>query len=97
MMVWTLLDIILFTSNIILLVTINKFDPNLVLVNINKLKPYMFIENKTLQPTLVKLGDLVTNEPIQTKDFIPLLIEPKDFQPIRFESIIIIEHLVTLK
>ncbi len=35
-------------NNIILLVTIDKFDPNLVLVNINKFKPYMFIEEKKL-------------------------------------------------
>jgi len=33
----------------VLLVIIDKFDPNLVLININKLKPYMFIENKTLK------------------------------------------------
>jgi hypothetical protein len=34
-------------SNIIFFVTIDKFDPNPVLVN-NKLKPYMFIEDGTL-------------------------------------------------
>jgi hypothetical protein len=45
----------------------------------------MFIEDKTLQPTLVKHGDLVTDEPIQTKELVPLLIEPKDFQLVRFE------------
>jgi hypothetical protein len=28
-------------------VTIDKFDPNPLLVNINKLKPYRFIEEKT--------------------------------------------------
>jgi len=35
-------------NNIILFVTIKKFDPNLVLVNINFLKPYNFLEEKTL-------------------------------------------------
>jgi hypothetical protein len=36
-------------NNTFLLVTIDKFDPNPVFVNINKLKPYRFIEDKTLQ------------------------------------------------
>jgi hypothetical protein len=35
-------------NNIILLVTIDKFDLNLLLVNINKLKWYMFIEEQNL-------------------------------------------------
>jgi hypothetical protein len=37
-----------------LLVTIDKFDHNPILVNINKLKPYRFVEDHTLQPILVK-------------------------------------------
>ncbi len=53
-------------NNIILFVTINKFDPNLVHVNINKLMPYMFIEDKTLQHVLVKPNNLVIDEHIQT-------------------------------
>jgi hypothetical protein len=32
--------------------TIDKFDPNLVLVNINKLKPYRFVEDQTPQLVL---------------------------------------------
>jgi hypothetical protein len=36
---------------------------------------------------LVKPGDLVTNEPIQTKEHVPLLIELKDFQPVGFELV----------
>jgi hypothetical protein len=32
--------------------TIDKFDPNLVLFNINKLKPYRFVEDQTLQLVL---------------------------------------------
>jgi len=74
-------------NNTALLVTINKFDPNSVLVNINKLKPFMFIEDKTLQPVLVKLGDLVTNKPIQAKELVPLLVELENFQLVEFELV----------
>jgi len=31
-------------NNIMLLVTIEKFETNLVLVNVNKLKPYKYME-----------------------------------------------------
>jgi hypothetical protein len=68
-------------NNIILLVTIDKFDPNLVLVNINKLKPYKFLENITLQPILTKLNDLAIDE------LEPLLVEPKDLQLVEFEQV----------
>ncbi len=74
-------------NNTILLVTINRFDPNLVLININKLKPYKFIEDKTLQVVLVKPSDLVTNEPIQTRKLEPLFVELEEFQPIKFEPV----------
>jgi hypothetical protein len=74
-------------NNIVLLVTIDKFDPNLVLVNINKLKPYMFIENKTLQLVFVKRNDLFIDEPIQTKGPEPLPIELEDLHPIEFKPI----------
>ncbi len=35
--------------------TLNKFDPNLMLVNVNKLKPYQFLDEETLtiRPKLV--------------------------------------------
>jgi hypothetical protein len=33
-------------NNIVLLVTIEKFETNLVLVNVNKLKPYKYMELK---------------------------------------------------
>jgi hypothetical protein len=46
-------------NNIVLLVTIDKFDSNLILVNINKLKPYKFVEDQTLQPILVKFKFLL--------------------------------------
>jgi hypothetical protein len=65
-------------SNIVLLITIDKFDPNPMLVNINKLKPYMLIEDKTLQRIITKPSDPATDEPIQTKEPEPLPIEPKD-------------------
>jgi hypothetical protein len=29
------------------LVTLNKFDPNLVLINVNKLKPYQILNEET--------------------------------------------------
>jgi hypothetical protein len=45
-----------------------------MLVNINKLKPYKFIENKTLQLILVKPSDLVIIEPVQTNKHVPLLV-----------------------
>jgi hypothetical protein len=71
----------------ILFFTIDKFDPNPMLVNINKLKPYKFIEDKILQVVLVKPNDLVMDEPIQTRVLEPLLVEPEEFQPIEFEPI----------
>ncbi len=74
-------------NDIILLVTIDKLDPNLVLVNINKLKPYKFIENRALQHVLVKPSDLVIDEFIQTKKPDSLLIGLEGFQPVKFESI----------
>jgi hypothetical protein len=33
-------------NNIVLLVTIEKFEANPVLVNVNKLKPYKYMESK---------------------------------------------------
>ncbi len=44
---------------------INKFNPNLVLVNINKLKPYRFMEDQTFQPILAKLNDFLSEEPME--------------------------------
>jgi hypothetical protein len=31
-------------NNIIILIYVNKFEPNLVLVNVNKLKPYKYVD-----------------------------------------------------
>jgi hypothetical protein len=58
-----------------------------MLVNINKLKPYKFIENWTLQPVLAKPNDLVTNELVQTKELKPLPIELEDLQHVEFEPV----------
>jgi hypothetical protein len=44
-------------NNTTLLMIIDKFDRNPILVNINKLKPYMFAEDNTFQHVLVKLRD----------------------------------------
>jgi len=55
-------------NNIILFVTIDKFDPNPVLININKLKPYKFIEDKTLQLVLADPSNMVIDEHVQTKE-----------------------------
>jgi hypothetical protein len=33
-------------NNIVLLVTIEKFETNVVLVNVNKFKPYKYMESK---------------------------------------------------
>ncbi len=74
-------------NNIVLLITIDKSNPNPMLVNINKLKPYKFIEDKTLQPILTKPSDLVTDEPIQSKELEPLHVEPEDLQPVESELV----------
>jgi hypothetical protein len=72
-------------NNIILLFNINKFDPNPVLVYINKLKLYRFIEHRTLQPLLVKPNDMVTNELVQTKRPKTLPIENENYELVEFE------------
>jgi hypothetical protein len=39
--------------------TIDKFDLNSILVNINKLEPYRFVKDHTFQPTLSKLNNII--------------------------------------
>jgi hypothetical protein len=53
----------------ILLVTINKFNLNLILVNINKLKPYRFIEDQTIQLVLANLNNILSKELMEVKYF----------------------------
>ncbi len=52
-------------NNIVLFITIDEFDPNLVLININKLKPYLFIDDRTLQPIFVNFNDLAIKELVE--------------------------------
>ncbi len=52
-----------------ILVTIDKFDPNPILVNINKLKPYTFLKDHTFQPILVKPNVLLLEEPVETNHY----------------------------
>ncbi len=49
----------------ILLVTINKLDPNPIFVNINKLKPYRFTKDHILQLILAKLSDFLLKKPVE--------------------------------
>jgi hypothetical protein len=58
-----------------LLVTIEKFDPNLVLVNINKLKPLWLVDNHTLLPIQVKPNDLLPKELVETNNYGNLFIK----------------------
>ncbi len=74
-------------NNTILLVTIDKFHLDPMLVNINELKPYQFIEDKTLQAILVKPSDMVMDELVQTRELEPLPIELEKIQPIEFELV----------
>jgi len=55
--------------------TIDKFDPNPILVNINKLKPYTFVEDHTFQPILAKLSDFLSKEPMEATHFDNLFIK----------------------
>jgi hypothetical protein len=56
-------------NNIVLLVTINKFDHNPILVNINKLKPYRFMEDQTLQFVLTNPNDFLLEKPMKVTHF----------------------------
>jgi hypothetical protein len=50
-------------------VIIDKFDPNLILININKLRTYRFVEDHTLQPLLINLSDFVSKESVEVTHF----------------------------
>ncbi len=64
-----------FINNIALLVAIDKFDPNPIFVNINKLNPYRFIEDKTLQLVVINPSDVVVDEHVQTKNLNQYLLK----------------------
>jgi hypothetical protein len=55
--------------------TIDKFDPNPILVNINKLKIYRFVEDHTFQHVLAKHSDLISEGPVETIYFGNMFIE----------------------
>ncbi len=46
---------------------IDKFDPNPMSININKLKLYRFIDNQTFQLVLAKPSDFLSKEPMEVK------------------------------
>ncbi len=62
-------------NNTILLTTIDKFDPNPILANINKLKSYRFVEDHTFQPILTKPSDFLSKEPMEATHFDNLFIK----------------------
>ncbi len=47
----------------------------------------MFLEDKILQPILVKHSDLATNEHVETREPEPLLVEHEDLQLVEFELV----------
>ncbi len=55
--------------------TIDKFDLNPILVNINKLKPYRFMEDHTFQHVLTNLSDFISKELVETIYFGNMFIE----------------------
>lgn len=42
-------------NNMVLLITMNMFDPNFVFVNVNKLKPYLFLEDEIIVQNILHL------------------------------------------
>ncbi len=48
---------------------IDKFDRNLILVNINKLKLYRFIKDQTFQFILAKPNDFLVKDLVEAKNF----------------------------
>jgi hypothetical protein len=66
---------LLFTKKIVLLMTIDKFDLNPILVNINKLKPYGFAKDHIFQLVLTKLSGFLSKEPMEATHFDSLFIK----------------------
>ncbi len=48
--------------------TIDKFDPNLILVNINKLKHYQFVEINILKPIIMNPSEWTTKESVEDEN-----------------------------
>jgi hypothetical protein len=74
-------------NNIVLLVTIDKFDPNPILVNINKLKPYRFFKDRTLRSILANFSDLIIDEHVQITKLETLIVENDNSKLVEFEPI----------
>jgi hypothetical protein len=75
-------------NNIILFFTIDKFDSNPILVNINKLKPYIrFINDNILQPRFAKPSDLTIKAFVQEELLESLLVEDDIFEHAVFEPV----------
>ncbi len=55
--------------------TIEKFDPNPIMVNINKLKPYRYVEDHIFQLVLAKLSDFLLEELVEVTHFGNLFIK----------------------
>jgi hypothetical protein len=55
--------------------TIDKFDPNIILVNIIKLRLYRFAKNHTLQLVLGKLSDFLLEDPMEETHFDNMFIK----------------------
>ncbi len=79
-----------------LLMTIDKFDPNLVLVNINKLKLYRCVKDHIFQPVIAKLNDLLSKESVETNHynnmFTKELIEVNHFNDLFIEGLVETNH-----
>jgi hypothetical protein len=56
--------------------TIDKFS-NLILLNINKLKPYRFMEDDTFQLILVKPNDFLLEEPVGITNLVTYSLKNK--------------------
>jgi hypothetical protein len=75
-------------------VTIDKFDPNLILVNNSKLKLYIYMEGHTLQPIIAKHNDYLLEKPLETTHFHNLFIK-QPFETIHFCNMFIKEPVET--
>jgi hypothetical protein len=45
--------------------TIDKFDPNPILININKLKSYQYVKDNTFQCVLAKPSDMLPKKMVE--------------------------------
>jgi hypothetical protein len=82
----------------VLLVIIDKFDPNPVLVNMNKLKPYKFVDDNTLQPIVVKPSDMTTKVLVENETPELLLVEKEISQHVFSKLLLMIPMMyISLK